>query len=70
MHRRGGIGRVVESIIFTEEKANALGIPAGILPKGWWIGFHITDDVVWQKIKSGEYSMFSIEGTAVRRSTS
>ena len=66
MHRRGGVGRVIESIVFTKEKAAALGISPDILPEGWWIGFQITDDVVWEKIKNGEYSMFSIEGTAVR----
>ncbi len=66
MHRRGGVGRVIESIVFTKEKAGALGIPPDALPEGWWIGFKITDDEVWEKIKSGEYSMFSIEGKAVR----
>ena len=66
MHRRGGIGRVIESIVFTKEKADALGIPPDILPEGWWIGFRIEDDDVWEKIKSGEYSMFSIEGKAIR----
>lgn len=66
MHLRGGVGRVVESCVFTKEKAQALGIPAETLPEGWWIGFHITDDEVWEKIKSGEYSMFSIEGKAIR----
>lgn len=66
MHRRGGVGRVIESIVFTKEKAAALGIPPDIMPEGWWIGFQITDDVVWERIKKGEYSMFSIEGTAVR----
>lgn len=66
MHRRGGIGRVIESIVFTKEKADALGIPADALPQGWWIGFKIEDDEVWEKIKSGEYSMFSIEGKAIR----
>ena len=66
MHQRGGVGRVVESIVFTKEKAEALGIPEGILPEGWWIGFHITDDEVWEKVKSGEYAMFSIAGTAIR----
>ncbi|MCI8843872.1 MAG: hypothetical protein HFF08_07165 [Oscillospiraceae bacterium] len=66
MHRRGGVGRVIESIVFTKEKAAALGIPPDILPEGWWIGFQITDEAVWEKIKNGEYSMFSIEGTAVR----
>ena len=66
MHRRGGVGRVVESIVFTKEKADALGIPPDILPEGWWIGFQITDDEVWKKVKSGEYPMFSIEGKAIR----
>lgn len=66
MHRRGGVGRVIESIVFTREKADALGIPPDVLPDGWWIGFRITDDEVWEKIKSGEYNMFSIEGRAVR----
>ena len=66
MHQRGGIGRVIESIVFTKEKADALGIPQDLLPQGWWIGFKITDDEVWEKIKSGEYSMFSIEGKAIR----
>ena len=66
MHQRGGVGHVIESIVFTKEKAAALGIPADILPEGWWIGFKITDDEVWEKIKSGEYSMFSIEGEAIR----
>lgn len=27
MHKRGGVGRVIESIVFTKEKADALGIP-------------------------------------------
>ncbi len=66
MHQRGGVGRVIESIVFTKEKADALGIPQDLLPQGWWIGFKIEDDEVWQKIKSGEYSMFSIEGKAIR----
>lgn len=66
MHQRSGVGRVVESMVFTKEKADALGIPPDMLPEGWWIGFKITDDAVWEKIKSGEYSMFSIEGKAVR----
>lgn len=66
MHRRGGVGHVVESMVFTKEKADALGIPEGILPQGWWVGFRITDDEVWEKVKAGEYSMFSIEGTATR----
>lgn len=52
MHERGGCATLVESIVFT--------------PTGWWIGFNVTDDEVWSKVKSGEYPMFSIEGEAVR----
>jgi hypothetical protein len=66
MHERGGVGRLIESAVFTKEKAAALGIPPDILPEGWWVGYHIEDEEVWAKIKDGTYSMFSIEGKAVR----
>lgn len=66
MHERGGCATLVESMVFTPEKMSAMGIPDGTLPTGWWIGFHVTDDEVWSKVKSGEYPMFSIEGEAVR----
>lgn len=65
-HERGGVGTVVESMVFTKEKAEALGIPAGVMPEGWWIGVEVTDNEVWKKVKDGTYSMFSIEGTATR----
>lgn len=66
MHERGGCAELVESMVFTPEKCAALGIPEGTLPVGWWIGFYVTDDAVWEKVKSGEYPMFSIEGVGVR----
>ncbi len=66
MHERGGVGRLVESVVFTKEKAVAMGIPNGFMPEGWWVGFHIDDDEAWQKVKDGTYKMFSIEGTAKR----
>lgn len=66
MHERGGCAVLVESIIFTKEKQQALGIPDGTLPVGWWIGFRVTDDDVWAKVKDGTYTMLSIEGTAKR----
>ncbi len=59
-------GKLVESCVFTEEKQRAMGIPAGTLPIGWWIGFKIEDDAAWEKVKSGVYKMFSIEGRANR----
>lgn len=58
--------RMVESVVFTEEKLKAMGIPQGTVPYGWWIGFYVDDDDTWEKIKSGHYKMFSIEGKAVR----
>lgn len=66
MHERGGCAVLVESIMFTKQKMAAVGIPEGTLPEGWWIGFRVTDPDVWDKVKSGEYTMFSIEGEAVR----
>lgn len=66
MHERGGVAVLIESVVFTEEKMQVMGIPAGTLPVGWWIGFKVTDEDVWQKVKDGTYPMFSIEGEAER----
>lgn len=66
MHERGGAAILIESVVFTEEKMAAMGIPAGTLPIGWWIGFKVTDKEVWKKVKDGTYPMFSIEGEAER----
>jgi len=67
MHKRiDGIGKLVESMVFTIEKQEALGIPEGVLPVGWWCGFHISDDETWGQIKSGELNAFSIGGKAMR----
>ncbi len=66
MHERGGVAVLIESVVFTEEKMQAMGIPAGSLPVGWWIGFKVLDPEVWKKVKDGTYQMFSIEGEAER----
>ena len=66
MHERGGVAVLIESVVFTEEKMQVMGIPAGTLPIGWWIGFKVTDEDVWKKVKDGTYPMFSIEGEAER----
>lgn len=66
MHERGGAAVLIESVVFTEEKMQAMGIPADTLPVGWWIGFKVTDPDVWEKVKDGTYPMFSIEGEAER----
>lgn len=51
---------LVESMLFTKEKQKALGIDLGF--SGWWGGFHVHDDKMWEKIKNGEYESFSIGG--------
>lgn len=66
MHERGGAAVLIESVMFTEEKMKAIGIPEGTLPVGWWIGFKVLDKDVWDKVKDGTYPMFSIEGEAER----
>lgn len=62
MHRGSSIGVVVESIVFTKDKQAALGIPEGVVPEGWFITVKIEDNDVFEKVKSGKYRMFSIQG--------
>lgn len=66
MHEGGTKGSLVESVIFTKEKMAAMKIPEGIVPEGWWVGFHIPDAEVFGKVKSGVYKMFSIQGKIKR----
>jgi hypothetical protein len=64
MHERLGVGRVIESMVFTKEKQNLLGIDLGL--EGWWIGMKVDDPKVWKRIKSGEQLEFSIGGRGER----
>ncbi|CAB4195120.1 Phage-like element PBSX protein, XkdF [uncultured Caudovirales phage] len=57
---------MVESMVFTPEKAEAMGIPQGIVPTGWWVGFKVEDDRLWSQVKDGRYQSFSIHGSGVR----
>ena len=66
MHETIGVGKIIESMVFTEEKIAALELPPGSIPVGWWLGFKIFDEEVYAKVKSGEYQMFSIGGEAIR----
>ena len=51
---------LIESMFFSKEKQEALGIDLNMV--AWWGGFLVQDEELWQKIKSGRYSMFSIGG--------
>lgn len=64
MHVRKDAGTLVESIVFTKEKQNLLGIDLGMV--GWFVGIKINDDNVWKRVKDGTYSMLSIGGKGMR----
>lgn len=55
-------GEIVDSIFFSRELQKALGIDLGKV--GWLIGYQVHDPAVWEGVKSGKYSAFSIGGTA------
>lgn len=56
---------VVESMVFTPDKLEALGLAKDALPGGWWLGVHIPDRAAFERAKTSK-SAFSIEGSATR----
>jgi hypothetical protein len=62
MHTQIGTGRLIESMVFTDEKQKALGIDLG--QEGWFVGFKVDSDAVWDAHKRGELPEFSIGGLA------
>lgn len=69
MHQGEAIGTVVESIVLTKEKQEAIGIPDGTVPQGWFITVKVHDPDVYAKVKDGTYKMFSIQGSGRRVKT-
>jgi len=75
-HIKKGVGDLVESFMVTKEKQDAIvktlqesGVENASMDlgvEGWWGGFYITDDAVWEGIKKGDYPMFSIGGDGTR----
>lgn len=57
---------LIESVVFTPTKCERLGIPAGTLPIGWFVGFYVHDDSTWESVKRGERLSFSVHGTGIR----
>lgn len=71
MHKTGGDATLIESFMVTPEKLSKMGLPPDSLPAGWWVGFKMNEvpagqEDPWDKIKSGDYSAFSIEGMGRR----
>lgn len=63
MHRRPNLAKLVESMVFTKDKQQALGIDIGQV--GWWVGFKVHDEELWSSHKRGERPEFSIGGAAI-----
>lgn len=64
MHDVMGVGKVVESMVFSPDVQKALGIELGKV--GWFIAMKISDADVWTRVKSGELGAFSIGGMSRR----
>lgn len=65
MHSKRGVGRLVESLVFTPE-LEAVGVVAkdekGQTIHGWLVGFYVDDQATWDLIKAGNRPEFSIAG--------
>ena len=63
-------GRLVESIVFTPDKIEKMGLPPGSVPLGWWLGYKVDDPKVWERVEKGELRAFSIHGKGTRAKVS
>lgn len=66
MHDGKPVATLVENILFTPEKVQKMGIPPGWAPSAWWSGYKVHDEDVWNRVVSGELSMFSVGGRGQR----
>ena len=65
MHIKKDVATVVESMVFTPEKIEKMGIE-GTPRLAWWIGMKVNDDETWNLVKSGNFRGFSIGGRGNR----
>ena len=66
-----GVMSLVESMVFTPEKCEALGISKSAIPNGaWWVGYRVNEgrvgDRVWDDVKNERLTAFSVHGAARR----
>lgn len=64
MHTGSQIGEIVHSLPVTNEIASSLGLNTD--KEGWIICVKVHDPDVWEQVKSGKLSAFSIGGRALR----
>lgn len=54
------VGEIVDSIFFSDDIQKSLGIHLG--RQGWFVTMKVTDDDIWDMVKSGVLKAFSIGG--------
>lgn len=59
------VSDMVESVVFTPEKVEKMGLPPET-PTGWWVGFKVRDDESWDDVKNGRVTGFSVHGKGRR----
>lgn len=64
MHTQKGVSRLVESMVFTKQKQQILGIDLGLV--GWWTGWKVDQPELWKLHKEGKRPEFSIGGRGTR----
>lgn len=65
-HQGDAVGQIVHSFPVSKDICEALEIQTN--KEGWIVGFYVQDDALWNQVKSGEYSEFSIGGVAEQHS--
>ena len=77
-HQRDGeaplaVGHLIESVVYTDEKYDALAKAANVdptvfdeAPRGWWVGFQYGPGATWDDIVAGRKTGFSIHGRGKR----
>lgn len=71
MHKRDGdeplhASDMIESFVVTPDKLEQLGLERDAIPHGWWVGFKVNDDELWDEVKKGDKVHFSIHGRGRR----
>ncbi len=62
------VADMVESFVTTPDKIMKMGIDPNGVPVGWWVGWKVNDNKVWDKVMDGTYGSFSIHGKGRRHS--
>jgi hypothetical protein len=66
LHNQKKVATLVESVVFTPEKLEKMGLDPGTMPTGWWIGMKVEDDEAWKLVKEDRLRMWSVGGRGTR----